>query len=597
MKKIISAFCASLMLMGVLFPLGYLPAFADAPYDTATTSGKWSALTWSLGYKPGNTEIYVHKTGINDTCDYDTTLLGFYAPPVANVWSMLNRTIHIAGSIWYDSSTGVATYPKLLYLDSVNTNMRVSSGVGTRTATACSLAVTGTGTTIKDDKGLTIARLSFGVQTATTLSGSGTTILKASVPALVFAANCKLTNNGALRLQPTAACTPYTFDTLTDTIIGSGTFDLRPAVSNAKFTLPALTMCSTGATGFSYTVVTYTADTFNFTGNQNFGSTPLQFVLVVGTGALGVWRLNSSNLTCLNLTDGVSGGQTGTTIVSFGSGTHNIRYYNGTSKNTAGQSQIDSFATSHITLRGMQSNAFTSAFGTNHTIVAGSSVWTIADSTHNITSNGQVFADSLCINPISNMTITMVDKWKVRALNVANGTLAITNHATPDSITGGAYFNGGVANFSGDSINFLGDITMNLPGVITGDAGTLLRTYKNWTNINLNGDSIPVPLQLMSNANFLSSAATGGIFHNFYMPTAGGDTAKFQAAKRWFFKLKPIWRGTLRNYVMSLILGQRDTLTVAGKDTLHNLWVQGNFFTDTNYCKRSDSCYSGGWNK
>lgn len=85
--------------------------------DTPTTSGKWSALTWSAGIKPGNTELFCNKSNIKDTCDRDTTLGGLILNrKTGGAEIFAGRTIHILND-WLDTTGGAISYPNSLLFD------------------------------------------------------------------------------------------------------------------------------------------------------------------------------------------------------------------------------------------------------------------------------------------------------------------------------------------------------------------------------------------------------------------------------------------------------------------------------------------------
>jgi hypothetical protein len=119
----------------------------------------------------------------------------------------------------------------------------------------------------------------------------------------------------------------------------------------------------------------------------------------------------------------------------------------------------------------------------------------------------------------------------------------------------------------------------------------LFKVTKDGARLAFPSDTAPT-IQLFGSA-FLDSGFT---MQGLRMPTAGGDTVRWQVAKRFNILTKPTLRGTARNFWLSSSANSRDTIDLPARDTLHNFYIRDQVFLDSVRCARSDTCTSGGGN-
>jgi hypothetical protein len=149
----------------------------------------------------------------------------------------------------------------------------------------------------------------------------------------------------------------------------------------------------------------------------------------------------------------------------------------------------------------------------------------------------------------------------------------------------------GTLNTSGDTVHAL-SYDIDAGATLTKDAATLWQVADGGM-VRMGGKELPV-IDNLGTTTYWGS----GSFAGFGMSASGGDTARFEPAKKYTFLTKPIIRGSglTRNFWVSHTATQRDTIDLPARDTLKNFYIRDQVFLDTCDCKRADTCLSGGGN-
>ena len=191
----------------------------------------------------------------------------------------------------------------------------------------------------------------------------------------------------------------------------------------------------------------------------------------------------------------------------------------------------------------------------------------------------------------------------------ANGDISLYTGGTLDMsgkrlYVGGDFSAAGTSTFidTACTTTVAGDVSIASTAMLTNSAKSKINLTKNGAVLALNGNSVPKLVHTAAGKMSLtSSAATGGTLAGYQMAAAGLDTASFQPLKRWTISGggHAGWNGpnaTHRNYWLSATLGQRDTVDIAARDTLSNMYLQGQFMLDTILLRRAEGNLSGGYN-
>ena len=377
------------------------------------------------------------------------------------VISWTGTTMTCSGNMTFDG-TGTHVFGNGITMTGASSNLHIGSTLTAPTATSC--AVTFNGTTacvLDDDKGTTFMTLTLGASAIVTCTGAGAASFYSATTPFVLGASATLTNNGDLRFGLSGATSFYSLGagyTLDGS--GAGAYRFYITVNSITVTCPAITISGTISIFlFSETPSSnITGSTFSMTGALVIPTTTPFYLAVARVASQIIQDMNGQNITCGQMLTGCIAGAftTGSQTLKFGSGTHSIASYNGTTYNVASAIQ---FGTSIISCSGNW------AFGSNNVITgtAASQSVTITN-TSAVTNAGKTFPGSFIVNAPAKV-VTMTGKFRcgkdftVTAGGVVFGNLAI------DSIAGD-YANNGVStdsvNWNADSCWFAQSFTGNL---------------------------------------------------------------------------------------------------------------------------------------
>jgi hypothetical protein len=198
-------------------------------------------------------------------------------------------------------------------------------------------------------------------------------------------------------------------------------------------------------------------------------------------------------------------------------------------------------------------------------------------STHTGTGAATYTAGPLLGAMVLNQTgSTTIGHFRLDSLNIAAGTMAVTNHAGADSVTGSMWVNGtATLNASGDSIDFLGNATFAAGATHTTDASTLYRFFGNNAILTTAGKAQPT-LQFYNNYRINDGATIRRLTWG-----TDGKQGTFEAGETWTLTnlATADWSGVLGslNAMRSSVNGTAFVMAIPAGVTLN--------YVDTRDCR------------
>lgn len=536
------------------------------------------------------------------------------------------QSVTSAGESWYDininrNTAGTLTFPDTLFAHSVSasaTNTQIitfSAGwyaTGDITLSGSSaINITGRCKFAGASSAYTMANT---IGTVTITSGilhyTGTTaptwVQTKNMGTTVLFTKCQLDTLAKLTASGTPASWTYRCvggNTLT--INGGGTMYLAGSANDTIFNFgPNVTFNGTTLSAWrpTGTTTTFYLKNVNYTGTGQLlmgpnGSTPAASVKLLSdmtfTGPYLQWwsgnsvgqyfDCNGFNLTCKSLD-----------ISAIGTDTSEFYLRNGTVSCTSlvnAYTTVLSFQCSTGTFKCSKNLTLRSNWvfnpGTSRFIFdgTGAATWTM---------NGKHFAW---------FTDSGSAASKLTLADSLYGDSAITLHSGKFDQNGKTMYCRDYFRYSPDSVYMSADL--NVTRNFYRDAlGTI--TKRTAGQINMTGSSATMTMSALTfgpifynpSTNGKLSMLGGATVDSLTMRSAGGDTIQFETLKKWTFSKKLNVRGAAgsRNHFVCSNVNGKDTIDLVAKDTLRNFYIRNQYFVDTVYCKRSDSCFSGGGN-
>ena len=353
---------------------------ADSANDT-----KWSNdANWSGGTKPGTADTAIFDaTGGTKAPTIDVS------PSVAQVriaatynraWSLSGQTLTCGQGFSDDGVTGAHNYGNGITCNGASATFHVGSGVGTVTATACSLSLNGTtGMVLDDDKGIQIKTLSIGASAVVTHSGASAGGIVGNTGIVLYMGNSStLTLSQLLLAYSTATSTALSLGASTAI---NGTGQLSVYAVGVTLTLPPLILTGTNVVYFTNSGVNNS--TFNLSTFANSANQTRMF----RSGATNKTTFNTrdSSITCGAFHIG-SNNATGSAVYNFGASSISVGSFVG-STYVLGTDSVN-MSTSKWTCGGSWT------WGSNSTVGAGTSRVVFANTAKaTITSANKAFYD------------------------------------------------------------------------------------------------------------------------------------------------------------------------------------------------------------
>ena len=285
-------------------------------------------------------------------------------------WSVSGRTLTVENNTGFSDSgiTSTHNYGNGITLNGASAVFTVTNGVATINSNSCILTFNGTaGCTYTDGKGLTISGLVLGNSAILTNSSTAVTTVNGSGIPLTLGTSATYTNNYVTYFFCQTSTALHSIGA-GSTVNGNASIIFGPNASSISMTFPAFTFTGTGAVFFQPNGAR-TGWSITLTGAFSATSTTV-FHLNLGASASGTIDFSTFGITANELRAG-SNGAGGTLTVNFGSGSHSISTFNGTTYNTG--TTNNNFQTCSITCSGNWT------FGSNHTVTATSATtWTFS---------------------------------------------------------------------------------------------------------------------------------------------------------------------------------------------------------------------------
>lgn len=436
-------------------------------------------------------------------------------------WAGCNMTLSGGNAVF--NGTGQTHFGNGFIFNGASANLTIGSGVGTVSATLCTLVFNGTtGCSFTDNKTTSFKNLTLGTNAVLTLNGSAnTTIVHTSSP-LNFTNGGTLTINVGLSIRLTSTGDAYTVSAGTPTVNGSGDITFFCRNSTITTSLPALTISGTVTVYFygyatsasthtiqltgdfsAPTIIAYSSNAMSFTFDQN------GYKLTVGDFTVGN---SSSGYFKLYFDDEVE-------VNTF------------TSDYLANAVEIY-LQTSEWTVKGN----FT--YKSDTTLDVGTSLFTFTTNDATITSNGKSFYD-VDIDA-SGKTVDLNDAIDITGdLTIIAGTFDSDGFNV--TVDGNVIIND-TADLTSSICTFGGNYTNDIGSTVTTTGATFTFT-KDGAVIYTSGKSLP-QCTFNNNATFYSSCTIHSIIWG-----VDGKTLTFQAEET--FTLSNLsaanWNGSAEN--------------------------------------------------
>lgn len=423
------------------------------------------------------------------------------------------------------NGTGTLTLGNIT-LTGASSTLHFNSTLGTCTATACTTTFNGTtATVLDDDKAINFQALVLGAAAVFTSSGAAASTFINSTTTCTVGAGATLTLNTTTNFSLTGNASFITF-LGAYTFNGTGALFFNPRNVTGT-TLPAITYGGSGVWTFRVQIAGNTGVTF--TGNLNLGTAGFT-VLNTAANTLTI-SMVSYNLTCGTFTCGAV--NTVGQVINWGSGSHSIAAFDGTTTNPvygSGGTWVN-FQTSRISCNG------NFALGSNHTVDSGSMALTVIN-TSTITFGGHTLYD-ITVNAATK-TITQSGAGIVHSITVTAG--SFTTGANNLTVSGNAAF-GGTNITIGSTLTMSGDgvtVSISASGSVTTAACVLV--LQGNTTLNLGARTIS-RLQTTRGKTVYFTAGTSALTittvnaGDWYLGTSGVCT----------------WRSTVKNTQFTIV--------------------------------------------
>jgi hypothetical protein len=379
---------------------------ASSAFATQVSTTKITGTTWGA-----------NDTGItSNNFSWDSlnvTMGAFWRRPIANSYTLDtvgldSVNLSNAGDVWKDSTTGAAKWPKAIKTLANNAAIKIAAASGTISSGLTNLYINGTGSTLLDNKGITINSLTINSGAQLTRTGTGVIYLRSTGTPLVFANGGTFTNSGTfIMLQRSTNGDMYSIAG-SPTINGTGQIYCYYAsgapTGPLTLNLPAITIGGTVEFGIQSALAGNTY-VFNNTGSMDITGG----LSVYSTGVSSNVTLNVStyNLKAAALTMGAYSQGSAILAVNLGSGTHAVTSFVPAAAvtYTTGSTTIN-FQTCQLSVL----NALT--FAANYTITGTVGQTITYTGTGTTTSNGKSHPGNVVINS-SGLTRTLADSMDV----------------------------------------------------------------------------------------------------------------------------------------------------------------------------------------
>jgi hypothetical protein len=468
-------------------------------------------------------------------------------------------TLYTLGSRLFDG-TGTLDLGAGVYTKANSATSHIGSGVGTVTATSCVVTWDGTDGVLDFDKLFETKQYVFGNSATVNITSSQEHRPRNNGIPLIFGNNVTITGGGMFRAYRTTSGELHS--TGSGCVLGCGLrFNTASAGINCE--IPAIT--TSGVVSINTAEVNCTT---KLTGNLSSGN-----AMEIYDASIAGFVVNFNGYDITSSATFYPAMITVSSVLNFGSGTHTFKVFDGTLSSVG----TCNFESATINVNGDYKLA------TNQTVNPGTSTVNITNTSTIISANKKFH--NLNINA-SGKTVTGADRIWADSVAVLAGTLALGGTGT-DTLTKCRVL--GTINTSGDTVHAL-SYDIDAGATLTKDTASLWQVADGGI-VRMGGKEFPY-LNNLGTTTFWGN----GSFAGFGMATTGGDSARFEPAKKYTFLAKPIIRGSglTRNAWVSHTATQRDTIDFPAKDTLKNFYIRDQIFLDTCYCKRADTCLSGG---
>lgn len=396
------------------------------------------------------------------------------------VWNISGQTLTCAQGFSDDGITGAHNYGNGITCNGASATFHVGSGVGTITASSCTVTMNGTtAMVLDDDKGINMLKFVVGAGAICVSSGSATTLVTSTTTVFTIGANASMTWNRAMTWNLNGA---GTFDVYTvgvgATLSQSASITVNANGNGLTAQLPAITVG--GASGYLIFSSASNNQTYSITGaisayGLNFAKTAAGTTtfntgnnsLTAGGGGLAIGSNSAPGTVTFNA--GSSTISTAVYSATFNVGTTNINWQTAsitcTGSWTTGSNHTTNWGTALITFTGTGASVYTSAGKGAYDIVV------------NNASKAFSFADAISLHSLT--TTAMASYTHIGFVLTASGdvtfdgsgTLGLGNGITMTGASSTLHINSTVGTVTASSCV----VTMNTAtaGVIDDDKGTL----------------------------------------------------------------------------------------------------------------------------
>ena len=383
---------------------------------SAPSNGNWNTVgNWSLGHVPtsGETVLFNGTSIKNCTFDVSPTVTNFYIEgSYSGAMTLAGQILTLSGNFIHYGQ-GTVNFGNGITMNGNTSTFYIGSGVGTITASSCSLILNGiTGMSMYIAVDLPLKTLTLGASAKVTTSGVGNIGVTGTTP-FTLGNNSTFTNNAAslTLVQLTSAPiwllgTGYVWN-------GSGSIVIYPGKNSGVISVTIPTVTYTGTGNCNIADGQTSSPTCSFTGDFNIGTSNLQILSGYSTTALCTWNFNNNIITCGSFNVNNGSALSAAHTINYGGSTFNVVSYSGTNTTVIGH--IENFQTSVWNCAGNW------LYSTKSVINPGTSTVNITN-TSTITANGQPFYTLILNAP--GKVFTLASNAFVDSYFVTAGTLA-----------------------------------------------------------------------------------------------------------------------------------------------------------------------------